>query len=327
MSELTNPEGGVQQETPSFESRISALLDVEEHAEPGQEQEQSEQQEQPSDQVASDELTPDDIPEEQVVAQSTVDEFEIVHEGQQHKLTRADTIKLAQQGFDYTKNMQALARDREAVQANVRRSQEMVSLAPMVAQDLATVRALEAQLSQFQNADWVKLATDDPLDYPRVRAQYDTLVNAYQGAVGQLQRNAGQLQHHQQALAQHSLQAEAVQLRRLVPEWADNKVYEKEAPDMARYLMDRGVPANMVDALGQASGDSVLVAIARDAWLYSRLKADKANKVKQLRTAPPVTRPGTPAPAQADQAREARDRLKKTGDRFDAARLIATQIR
>src|SRR5689334_6275149 len=130
----------------------------------------------------TDEVTPDDLPEEVEAKpqEPGADAFEIVHNGTQHKLTREDTIRYAQQGFDYTQKTQALAEKAKSIDASLQRVAELEQLAPMVAQDLAQVKAIEAQLSQFQKVDWVALATNDPLEYPKWRAQYDQLVTAYQ---------------------------------------------------------------------------------------------------------------------------------------------------
>src|SRR6478609_4380961 len=87
---------------------------------------------------ASDEPTVDDLPEveaKEAAPQSADDaEFEIVHAGKQVKLTRADLIKHAQQGFDYTIKTQALAEKERAITETLTRAQEMeqmqVALAP-----------------------------------------------------------------------------------------------------------------------------------------------------------------------------------------------------
>src|SRR5512138_1589041 len=108
MAEPTNPATGVTQEPPSIEERMQAFLVQydKEQAEPQIEPEEptaasaEQQTQQPEGQAQTDELTPDDLPEiegQEAVAQPTVDEFEIVHNGQQRKLTREETIRLAQQ--------------------------------------------------------------------------------------------------------------------------------------------------------------------------------------------------------------------------------------
>ena len=170
MAEPTNPATGVTQEPPSVEQRMQAFLTQydEEQASPPPEPEQPSQPEveaTPAEsQAQTDELTPDDIPDQEPQAQPTADEFEIVHNGQQRKLTREETIRYAQQGFDYTQKTQALAESQKQVQQVLQRAQQMEQLQNALAPDLAQVKAVEAQLQQYQNVDWVRVATDNPLE-------------------------------------------------------------------------------------------------------------------------------------------------------------------
>ena len=330
MEEQTNQGIDLGVSTPSTEERMAAFVKDEpalaetEQATPPQEE--AAPQDAPQD-PTTDEITADDLPDETPAEAAGETVFEIVHNGQTHKIaSREDQIRYMQQGFDYTQKTQALAQERAQVQEAVARSQQMVSLAPMVAQDLATVKALESQLQQYQKVDWVQLATADPLEYPRHRAQYDSLVNAFQGAVGQFQRNAGALQQHQAAIGHQNLQQESARLPQLVPEWSNQERYRKEAPEMHQFLVSRGIPQEAVASLGSNPNDAVLVAIARDAWLYNRLKADKAGKVKQLRNVPPVPKPGAPSSATAEQSMKARDVHKKVGTRESAVNLLLTRM-
>ena len=331
MAEETNPQGGVPQAPPSVEDRMMAFVNNE-SAKPVEETpEQAEapapaEEQQPQDLAPTDELTPEDIPDETPVEQSAVDEFEIVHNGQQKKLTREETIKLAQQGFDYTQKTQQLAEARKAIEVNLQRSQEALQLAPQVAQELATVKALESQLAQYQKVDWVSLASNDPLEYPKHRAQYDTLVSAYQQAVGQFQQKAGALTQRQQELRAEVIRAEYPKLLEKIPEWKDPAKYEQGAKEVRAYLLAEGAEPEAVDGLT----DAVAVAIARKAMMYDRLVKSKIEKVKLARTAPPVTRPGATqgqGQARADQDQQLRGKLRKSGSLQDAAALLLNRMK
>src|SRR6478736_5910659 len=95
---------------------------------------------------ASDEPTVDDLPEveaKEAAPQSADDaEFEIVHAGKQVKLTRADLIKHAQQGFDYTIKTQALAEKERAITETLTRAQEMEQMQVALAPDIAAWKGL-----------------------------------------------------------------------------------------------------------------------------------------------------------------------------------------
>ena len=247
------------------------------------------EQEAEADQQA-DGLTPDDVPDEEGDTQAPVTdaEFEIVHNGQQHKLSRADTIKLAQQGFDYTQKTQALAERARTAEAVLERAAQIEQLIPHVAQDLAQVKAIEAQLAQYNKVDWVALATNDPLEYPKYRAQYDQLVNVYQVATQNYQQKANAVIAERQNLTAYTLQQEAQALRERIPEWRDPAKYQQGAQELRGYLIQQGADPAEVDTLSS----SLAVSIARKAMLYDKLVSQKSAKSKQLREAAPVVRPG-----------------------------------
>src|SRR5689334_4841341 len=103
--------------------------------------------EQSSDPV-TDELTPDDLPAETQPAQSQADEFEIVHNGTQVKLTRDKAIELARQGFDYTQKTQALAEQQRQVQQRLATIGQIEQVQAALAPDYAQIQALGAQLQR-----------------------------------------------------------------------------------------------------------------------------------------------------------------------------------
>jgi hypothetical protein len=249
--------------------------------------------------AASDELTPDDLLEDEPAPQSAdAAEFEIVHNGQQHKLTRAETIKLAQQGFDYTQKTQSVAEKYKAADAALAKVTEIEQLIPQVAQEFATVKAIEAQLKQYDQVDWVSLATNDPLEYPKHRGQYDQLLHSYQQANGQLQQKAAYVTEQKGYLTAQKMQQESAKLLERIPEWRDPDKYQSGAKELSSYLISQGADPKEVAALS----DSLAVQIARKAMLYDKLVSAKADRSKQLRTAPPVVRPGAAVPSEQGKA-------------------------
>jgi hypothetical protein len=313
MAEATTPATAVEVGEEAVESAFEELFNDTPLAKP-------KEQEAPAAQPDAEGLTPDDVPDEYEAA-APVDgaEFEIVHNGQQHKLTRADTIKLAQQGFDYTQKTQQLAQQRGEAEAVLQRAAQIEQLIPYVAQDLAQVKALESQLVQFSRAieqagGWVALATNDPLEYPKYQAQFAQLQSAYQAAAGQYQHKAQTVLQERQNLSAYQLHQEAQQLRDRIPEWRDPAKYQAGAQELRGYLINQGADPGEVDALSS----SLAVAIARKAMLYDKLVAQKSSKSKQLRSAPPVVRPGAAPSADAgkvsfSKAQQALKQAAKTG--------------
>jgi hypothetical protein len=63
---------------------------------------------------------------------------------------------------------------------------------------------------------------------------------------------------------------------------------------------------------------------------YQKLQRAKTDKVKQLRTAPPVVRPGASQPATnsgVERERQAKDRLRKSGGLGDAAAVLLNRMK
>lgn len=292
MAEPTNPATGVEQVAPTQES-MEGLLDkaFQDKPEVKEAPAKTDSQESPAEQ-ASDELTPDDLPEAEgdkpADQHSPVDAFEIVHNGTQHKLSREETIRYAQQGFDYTQKTQAVAEKDRQVQERLARVAEIEQVQPVLAQDLALVAALEAQLRPYQNADWVKLATDDPIGYSQQRAKFDVLLQQYQGAANQYHQKAQYVQAQKAQLTQQTLQQEFAQLTERIPQWKDPQKFEAGRTELRAYLTSQGASQADVDGLTS----SLAVSIAHKAMQYDKLLKSKADKVKQLRAAPPVVKGG-----------------------------------
>ena len=327
MSEqqATTPDTGVDQ---SPEDRVMAILGRGDDA-PTQEAESETPQAPPVEQAQTDELTADDLPEEQAEAPSAEgDVFEIVHNGQQHRLTREDAIRYAQQGFDYTQKTQAVAEQAKAVSERLQRLEQVEQVQQVLSADLATVKAYEAQLNQFRNVDWVKLATEEPLDYPKYRAQYDTLVQGWQAAVHQYEQKSGQVKQQMERIKLDMLRQEAAKLPQLVPAWSDSAKFTAAQQEIRQYIIATGADPEQV--AGKYLDNAFAMATVWKAAQYDKLQKAKSEKVKQLRTAPPVVRPGaTAAPVNpnAEQAQRARDRLRKSGDLRDAAAVILNRLK
>lgn len=295
------------------EDAVAAALDNQFSAPPKQQPKEAPQEvpesdvpEQPDGEPTDADLEAEEAPQQDAASEDT---FEIVHNGQQVKLTRAEIIANAQKGFDYDRKTQALAEKQRMTDATLQRLNAVEQVMPILHQDMATVKAIESQLQKYSQVDWVRLATDDPLEYPKYRAQYDQLVNAYQGAVQTYQQKAQAVAQERQNIQAYRLQTEAAQLIQRIPEWADQQKYAAGAQEIRSYLIKEGADPQVVDGLDSA----IAISIARKAMLYDRLKSLKADKSKQLRTAPPVVKPGTAQPDKGRSDREALGVIRKAG--------------
>ncbi len=290
------------------------------------------QAEAPPPESQADALTPEDLPEETPASDATQPEaidFDIVHNGQTHKVaTRAEAIELMSKGFDYTQKTQVLAEASRAAQAALQRSQEIEQVQQAVANDLGVVSSLQQQLQQYQGINWMALA-QDPQQYATVQAQYNALQQEYGRAAQQLTQKVDAIKQAKTQMTAQALQHEAARLPDFIPEWRDPQKYESGRNELARYLADGVTKAGGdTSQIGRYLDSAFAVMIAHKAMTLDRLTADKANKVKQLRTAPPVTRPGAAqdaGTANADREGQLMARLKKSGDPLDAAALLAAR--
>jgi len=329
MAEATNPQAGVPAAAPTVPNRMLAFLGQAEQAAPEDETPQPE----PAAPAAveatpTDELSPEDIPDdgEAPPAAVAVDEFEIVHNGTQVKLPRAEVIKLAQQGFDYTQKTQALSERSKGIDNIMARVSEMEQILPVIATQQAEVAAFKAQLAPYEKVDWVQLATDNPLEYPKYRAQYDLLVSGHNQAAQRVSQTMGEYQQKRDEAQAVNLQAQYQKLTQLVPEWQDAAKFKAGTQELHSYLVAQGADPQILATLT----DALSVSIARKAMLYDRAMKSKGEKAKLLQTAPPVARPGvhpTREAVKSDQQAELTARFKKSGNIKDGAALLATRLK
>ncbi len=280
--------------------------------------------EQPNSQAAE-ELTPDDLEVEQGQTQQPEGEaFEIVHNGQQIKLTREEAIKHAMQGFDYTQKTQEVANQKRQLENHLRGLAEIQQVQPLLMQERAQVAAIEQQLAQYNNFNWVQLAQQDPMAYPAQRAQYDVLVQAYQHARQAYDQKEGAVRQRVEQIQRERLASEDAKLPTLIPAWKDQAKRQAESQALTKHFETKyGVPPEELNA---TLNGALAVSVAYKAWKYDQLMEGKASKVNQLRTAPPVTMPGAKTTTtKADKDKDLSARLRKSGSLEDAAALLANR--
>lgn len=330
MADQTTPETGVEGGTLSVEQRLANLYgakdapasaSVPETVEPPQQDAAPETAEQESDQA--DDLSPDDIPDDgEETAQPPTDAFEIVHNGQQKVLSRDEVISLAQKGFDYTEKTQQLAQTRKQANEMLAQAQQIAQMTPLLAREQAALQAFEQQLSPWQNVDWVRLATEEPLEYPRYRAQYEQLLNGYNAARGAFNNRASQIQTQREQITRQMIEQEMHKLHEFLPGISDSKKFSEVRDTIAQYGAKDGYTPEEIAAVGDARYVRTLWKAAQ----YDKLVQGKADKVKQMRTAPPTTKPGAAGQTQSAESKRTqamRSNLKKSGDWRDAAALLA----
>jgi len=278
----------------------------------------------------TDELTPDDLVDESEPAQSaTGDKFEIEWNGEKKALSRDEIKELAQKGFDYTRKTQQLADERSRIQVMAQAIQQTAAMQAALVDDVGEAKAIQRELSRFPQTpeEWMKLSNDDPLGAFQTRTQYDAKMQQFQARIAQIQQKQSQLQQSQGSITAEQLRSEFEKAQSLVPAWKDAEVFKKDSQGIRSFLLSEGYGAQEVDTLADARA----LGIAYKAWKYDQLAKAKADRLKEVRAAPPLAvKPGSATNANSvARAKEvdATQRLKKSGDLKDAAAVFLTRMR
>lgn len=273
--------------------------------------------------TTTDELTADDLPDDEQPAQSDLDTLEIEWRGEKKRLGRDELKDLAQKGYDYTAKTQQLSEERTRLQLMAQAVQQTAQLQSALVEEIGDAKAIQRELSRFPQTpeDWMKLSNDDPLGAFQTRTRYDALQSQFNDSIQQIRAKQSQLVQSQGSITAEQLRAEFAKAQDKVPAWRDPEAFKKDSQAIRSYLLAEGYQAQEVDALA----DSRALGIAYKAWKYDQLLKSKADRVKEVRTAPPMVKPGSVNSenvAQRSKYQESRQRLKKSGDVNDAAAVI-----
>lgn len=184
---------------------------------------------------------------------------------------------------------------------------------------------MQQLVADEQGTDWNELRTKNPAEYAAkqhdVQQRRQLLERSYRAYQEAQQRNGalGTEEYH------GHLAEQAEQLKVLIPEWIDSRVRTTEQKQVAKFLLDMGVPEQSVSALA----DARTVAIARMAmmWKNQQSQRDKA-KEKLKRPVPSLQKSGVrdPNPNRSAQQKMIQ-RANKTGKTEDFAEVLASKYR
>ncbi len=292
----------------------------------------------------ADEAEPIDTPAEEIEEQQEPDleldaeqedappeTWKIKHEGREVELTRDQLIEHAQKGFDYERKAQVAVESTRATHEILKGLQSLQVSAPQLVQELASVRSIQAEMQNWGNVNWVQLAQQvDGQTYNSYRAYYDGLQQRYQQAAATYQQKAKQMDDAQARAIDQLTDVEARKLPDLVPEFRNPEKAARVSKDIEQYLLKRGVPEFLVKDLRFAS----VIAVAYDGLRYQQMRAKQSTQTsvanKQLRNAPPLTKPqasqSRQQTAQRDYAKQ-RAEHRKGGDVNSAAGLLARMFK
>lgn len=221
-------------------------------------------------------------------APQSPDEVELVHNGQQVKVSKEQAKNLAQMGYDYNVKMQALNQDRTKVQQVAQALQAQATLQTQLLDHAAVVKSFDMQLTEYPKY-LEQLAESDPLEYPKAQARYQRLMEQRNGAYAQMMQAYSQAQQAQTFVTAETRAMEQQKLLEKVPEWRDPKRYEKEAPAIFSSLEQWGFNQQELANSGILE-DHRAITILRKAYLYDQAVARAKSKTPAK--VPGVAKPG-----------------------------------
>lgn len=297
-----------QAETPEVEATAETGDEAQETAPEGSEDQEGNEAEAPNDDA--NEEAEGEEPEERT--------FTVKIDGKDVQLTESELQNSVLRHADYTRKTQALAEERKAFHTEAERVKEeraqYAQLLPALSQQI------QAALPQPPDP---RLRETDPISYMLAKDEYEDKLGRLSAANAEMQR-LQQVQQEEQAKQIQAIVSHGYsKLLESVPEWKDQKVYDKERQQLRSFLNEVGYSD---EEINQAY-DHRAILLARDAMKYRYLSSRKpradAPLENALRPVPPVN---SPAPRRAKEAQVLRKRLEQTGKVEDAAAAIRSLL-
>lgn len=250
-------------------------------------------------------------------------ELEVEVSGDKGKVTEKLPIKELKLGYmrqkDYQQKTAEVARQREEVPEKIRQAVE--GERTQYQQNLQQLydAVLGSVAPELKNADWNHLATNDPFKYVELRNRAEQIGNVLNSI------KAKQQEVDTKAKAD---KAEADRVK-ATKTWS---MLESEIPGWNAELYQSILKAGeSVGVSPQETGtwlDAGQIKILHKAYLYDQLKAGKPPAEKKVVVPPKAITPGTTSavPKKAQQAENAKERLRKSGKLNDLADYIATKL-
>lgn len=258
------------------------------------------------------------------------EKFPVRVDGKDIEVDRDELIRGYQRLSDYTRKTQALADERRSLEGQ---REEIARLRAEAQQRLETIAKLqpmegmgaqEAKLVGLAQSDTAafyaelgRISQDDPAEALRVQIRVHSALAQQEQASREAQKLAAQAKAER-------MEAAAVELLRIIPEWQKPEVAKREKAELFQYATTtlRLTP----ETIGQLE-DPRLFAVMRKAMLYDRSRETVA-KLPPKAPAPKVVKPGAivdKSAAADDQIKRARTQLGRSGSIDDAVSIRLMQ--
>ena len=233
---------------------------------------------------------PAEVAEGEEAAPVAEPEFEIEVNGAKEVVKGADKIKeLLQKGAHYSRGTEEVARVREALVVQAQQQQAQAAFQQASMPDIIALQQIDARLAEFNAIDWNAAIDQDFVGVMKLQAQRAQLNEMRNAKLNELNAKHQQFQQGQAQAAQQLRAAEESALLAKLPDWRNSDKAQTEKQAIAKTLMDAyGFhPAEVAQLM-----DHRMVVAGRDLMLLQQLRQNKAERLKQVRDAPPVVKPG-----------------------------------
>jgi hypothetical protein len=244
--------------------------------------------------------------------------YRVKVDNEEVEVTLDELLKGYSRTSDYTKKTQTLAEQRKQVEAERQRIDEAAKLRDQYAQRLSVI---EQMLASQPEEDLTSLKETDPIGYTMKIAERMEREKQVQAIRAEQQQIAQKQQAEYQENLRRHLALEAEKLSQAIPEMSDpvkGEVIRKEIKDFARAI------GWSEQELAQIYDHRAVLALYKGLQ-HEKLQKSKPVATKKVAEAPKMLKPGTTGKqttAEQDAVKKLQQRLAKTGDRRDAARLL-----
>lgn len=232
-----------------------------------------------------------------------------------------DLIKGNLRDRDYRQKTQALATERQTIQA---KASEVQALEKTLAEDRDwTIQLIQSLMPQRPDP---AMYTHDPIGFGEQDLAYRTRKEQLDYLLHQAQqtkeRSKAEVQESEKATRATEWQATLEKM----PELKDQKRLQSFVAEIQQHVPEYGYSPQEIAQIGT---DHRVVLVLKDAIAYRKLQAQKTKVAAKVEGRPPVQRGGTrpsPEAARAKDSRAAMDRLKSSGSiRDGVAALLALE--
>ena len=259
-------------------------------------------------------------------------------DGEEHEVHLDELLKGYSRTANYTRKSQKLSQDRGALDEdqgallNERNAfdAERNALAQERSQYAELLPGLRKriELMDSEEPDWDALLAQDPGNETKVllaQRQFDQQQKARKDQLSAVDSELERLRkaeadEYQKKIGDY-VAAGRAKLRRDIPGWSEDTVYQKEAEEISRYLLNKGVSEQEIAALIRPE----FIEMARNSMLYERGVKRYQKTRKKASTDKTVVRPGsaksTKKPSSVRKKRSYQ-KLQKTGKLDDAVDLM-----